>query len=85
MSLLNGGQPVPLHEIPRGSYVQLDEHTWRQLAGWTVLDKNPRRSDAPRFQVSWVGMEPYPSTYVREPSWPVWAGDGPPSVAAVAS
>ncbi|WP_194927309.1 hypothetical protein [Catenulispora pinisilvae] len=85
MPLLNGGVPVPLHEIRRGSYVQLHETTWRQLESWTVLDKDPRRADAPRFQVYWVGLEFYPSTFHKEPSWPVWVGDGPPSLTAVAS
>lgn len=77
MSLLNGGRPVPLHEIPRGAFVQVDEAKWRQLVKWTVLDKS--RPDSPRFQVQWAGMEMYPSTYRKEPSWPVWTGDRPPN------
>ena len=82
MSLLNGGQPIPRHEIPRGSYAQVSESTWRRLEKWTVLDKTSR-PDSPRFQVSWVGSE-YPSTYVSEPSWPVWSGDEPPSTMGAA-
>lgn len=82
MSLLNNGVPVPLHEIRPRSYVQMDEsETWRQLEKWTVLDKSTRPG-APRFQVQWVGSE-YPSSYVREPSWPVWVGDEPPRRAGV--
>jgi hypothetical protein len=84
VSLLNGGEPVPLHEIPRGSYVQVDETRWRRLESWTVLDQNPHRPDSPRYQVRWVGSEVYPSTYRKEPSWPVWTGDEPPSTTAVA-
>ena len=84
MSLLKGGEPVPLHEIPRGSYVQWDESGWRRLEDWTVLDKGPR-PDTPRFRVIWAGSELEPSLYVREPSWPVWAGDEPPRTAGAAS
>ena len=84
MSLLNGGQPVRLREIPRGSYVQIEESTWRRLASWTVLDKDPQRPHSPRFQVCWMGSE-NPSRYVREPSWLVWVGDEPPRTAGVAS
>ena len=79
MNMLNGGQPVPLHEIPGGAYVQVGENRWRRLERWTVLDPNPRVPDAPRFQVSWVGSELYPDTFSHEPSWPVWVGDAPPS------
>lgn len=84
MSLLNGGAPVPLHEIPRGAYVQVEPTRWRKLEGWDVLDKSSR-PDSPRFSVRWAGTEDYPSTFVREPSWPVWTGDAPPSTSGVTS
>lgn len=82
MSMLNNGAPVPLHEIPRGAYVQLDESTWRRLDRWTVLDKSSQ-PNAARYQVCWIGSE-YPASYVREPSWPTWMGDEPPSTSGVA-
>ena len=85
MSLLNDGQPVRLREIPRGAYVQVTETKWRRLEGWTVLDQDPRRPEAPRFQVRWLGAEEYPSTYCKEPSWLVWMGDAPPSTAGPTS
>lgn len=84
MSLLNGGQPVPLHEIPRGAYVQVEETRWRRLESWRVLDKG-YRPESPRFQVFWVGSESYPSVYPKEPSWPVWTGDEAPGTAGVTS
>lgn len=82
MPLLNDGAPLPLHAIPPRAYVQLGENTWRRLASWTVLDKVHATSD--RFQVCWVGTE-YPSTFLTEPSWPVWVGDEPPRTSGVVS
>lgn len=84
MSLMNSGEPVPLHEIPRGAYVLVQE-SWRQMESWRVLDKDSRRPESPRFQVCWAGLDLYPSTYRKEPSWPVWTGDEPPSATAVPS
>lgn len=85
MSMLNNGQPVPLHKIPRSAYVQVANGRWRRLASWVVLDANPSVPDAPRFQVSWIGTELYPDIFRKEPSWPVWIGDEPPSTAGVVS
>jgi hypothetical protein len=82
VSLLNDGRPMPLHEIPRGAFVQMENGRWRQLAGWRVLDKD--RPDSPRFQVLWAGSELYPSTYRKEPSWPARTADENPEAAGAA-
>lgn len=76
--MLNGDEPVPLHEVPVGAYVHVAGGRWRRLVKWVVLDANPSVPDAPRFQVHWAGTELYPDTYPKEPSWPVWVGAEPP-------
>lgn len=81
MIMLNNGQPVPLHEIPRGAFVLVQDGRWRQLESWRVLDKVEDRPDAPRYMVFWAGTELYPSTYHKEPSWPVRVKDGGPEAA----
>lgn len=85
MSMLNGGEPVPLHEVPVGAYVLVAGGRWRRLAKWVVLDANNQVPDVARFQVHWSGSELYPDTFVKEPSWRVWVGDEPPSTAGGAS
>ena len=83
MSLLNDGQPVALHEIPRGSYVLVSESRWLRLESWTVLDKSAR-PDAARYMVAFTGVA-RASMFHSEPCWPVWSGEEPPSVTAVLS
>ena len=83
VSLPNDGPPVPLHQIPRGSYVLVSASTWLRLESWTVLDRGTR-ADAARFMVAFTGVA-RASMFHSEPCWPVWSGDGPPSAAVLSS